>query len=156
MKLTKEELEELERADEEIDRDFAEAFPVDDVLDQKLDIDALSDRVYQRPRSCACARSLAYYYKNHAAVAVKKAQYYLDHREERLEYWRLYYSKRRSIRRLRYLANKDAALAYQRKHYAEHRDEILAKQKAYRDAHREEINRKEREKRAAMKEAKAS
>ena len=162
MRMTKEELEELRRADAEIDRDFAEAFPADDGLDQKLDIDALADRVNQRACSYESARSLAYYYRNHAAIAKKKAQYYLDHRDTRLAYLRQYSIEHRNRRKLRYLANKEEAKEYQRRYYSEHREEILAKQVAYRAAHREEIRRKEREKRAALRlsrqemEAKAS
>ena len=150
MKLTKEELEELRRADEEIDRDFAEAFPVYDGLDQKLDIDALADRVGLCPVP-ERAEQPTYYYRNHAKVAAKSSVRYRKHREQRIAYSNKYYAEHKDHRKLRYLANKEAALEYYHRYYAANKEKILAKEAEYRAAHRDEIRAKAKEKREALR-----
>ena len=132
MRLTKEELEELERADAEIELEIA--------------ADAKRENAEQRSRRRTLkgpmSASLKYYYahreyyrqryydhraENQARARAYSAQYYAEHREQEKEKSKAYY-----------FAHLE--------HFAEY-------QKQYRIDHRDEINRKRREKRAAMKEA---
>lgn len=150
MRMTKEELEELRLADEEIDREIAEAPENSDLP--------------QRNRRCTLngpmSASLKYYYshreyyrqryydhraENQARARAYSARYYVEHAEQEREKAKEYY-----------LAHRDEAREWHEHYRAEHRDELNRKRREFYAAHRDEVLQKQRERRAAMKEAKAS
>lgn len=137
MKLTKEELEELERADEQIETEMA--------------AEAAKDNEEQRFRRCTAkgpmSKSLKYYYAHREYFR----QRYYDHRAENLmrsrAYSAKYYAEHREQEREKahayYLAHVEEAREYRRRYRDEHREELIQKQRARRAALKAELEVKE-------------
>lgn len=134
-KFTPEELEELRRADAEID---AEDTPLEDKLDAKLDAHAVA----QRPRDHVLtperveenrAKARERYYAHHDERLAYYREYYATHREEHREYERQYYQSHKE----QYAKNKkrwakenpDKVRALNRKHKADYDDRRAARER---------------------------
>lgn len=133
MRMTKEELEELRLADEEIDREIAEAPENSDLP--------------QRSRKCTLngpmSASLKYYYAHREYYR----QRYYDHRAENQARARAYSARY-------YAEHKEQERERSKAYYRSHLERFEEYRKEYRAEHRDELNQKQRERRAAMKEAK--
>ena len=123
---TEEELEELRRADAELDEEFS-LTPEDLQFSRQLDRDAKLGRLDNRGRRKA-AQQAAYREANKDKIAEYQAAY----RE----------------------ANKDKIAEYQAAYYEANKDKIAAQQAAYREANREKYNAYMREYRRKRREAK--
>ena len=109
---TEEELEELRRADAELDEEFS-LTPEDLQFSRQLDRDAKLDKLDNQGRRKA-AQQAAYYEANKDKIAAQQAAY----RE----------------------ANKDKIAEYQAAYYEANKDKIAAQQATYREANREKYN----------------
>ena len=123
---TEQELEELRRADEELDESFVLSME-DMALSRMLDREAKIDRLDNKGKKIA-AQQAAYYEANKDKIAAQKAAY----RE----------------------ANKDKIADYQAAYYEANKDKIAAYQAAYREANREKLNAYMREYQRKRREAK--
>lgn len=136
---TEKELEELNRADEEIERRFREGEALteeDRALDERLDLQALSDRSpnrspaeiakerkqarerYARNKEAAIMRGRQYQATHRESVAKNKARYYQEHKAELTESNKAYRA-----------ANKEKIARRRAEYYAEHRDAMLLKER---------------------------
>ena len=97
MGFTKEELEAIRRADEEIERSFA-LTPEDFRRGAELDREARMDAMTREERKLA-ERQRAYYEANREKVAAQQRAYYEANREKVAEYKRAYYEARRKAKR---------------------------------------------------------
>lgn len=135
MKLTKEELEEIERADAEVEEEMAR--------------EAAMENERLRVRRCTAkghmSASLKYYYSHREYYR----QRYYDHRAENQ-------ARARNYSAWYYAAHKEQERERSKAYYRSHLERFAEYRKEYRAEHRDELNRKQRERRAAMKEAKAS
>ena len=92
---TPEELEELRRADEEIEKDFCqsqEEIEASRRRDRRAKLDGLDNRSRQ-----IAARQAAYYEANKEKIAAQKAAYYEANKEKIKAYAREYMRKRRAM-----------------------------------------------------------
>ena len=111
---TEEELEELRRADAELDEEFS--LTQEDIeFSRRMDREAKLDRLDNRGRRKA-ARSAAYREANKEKIAAQKAAYYEANKEKIADYQAAYYE-----------ANKQKLLDYQRRYRQKKRE---AKKKA--------------------------
>lgn len=132
------ELEELKRADAEIDATFcqtAEEIKQSRARDRAAQLAALPDRERR-----AAEYQSAYRETNRDAIMAKRRVKYAANREAQQARSKAYY-----------WANRDKETARKQEYYAANRDKERARSKAYREAHREEIaarrkKRKEQEK----------
>lgn len=112
---TKEELEELRRFDEQVERDY-------EITLQEIAAGDLRD---SQARGIAKARESerhkAYYVANREKIKAKQNKYYQDHKDERISY-----------AHKRYFESHDLILARQRAYYQKHREERLEYNKEYR------------------------
>ena len=121
-KFTPAELEELRRADAEID---AEDTPLEDELDAKLDVIATAQASGKPVEQVIAKRE-------------KDRSYYLEHREARMAYTRKYYAE-----------HKEQQRAKRHQYYLDHKAEYRARSHKYANAHperRREHNREYAEK----------
>ena len=90
---TEEELEELRRADEEIDEEFT-LTPEDLKFSRQMDKEAKLDRLDNRGRRAA-AQKAAYYEANKEKIAAQKAAYYEANKEKIADYQAAYRRRKR-------------------------------------------------------------
>ena len=122
---TEEELEELRRADEEIDEEFT-LTPEDLKFSRQMDKEAKLDRLDNRGRRAA-AQKAAYYEANKEKIAAQKAAYYEANKEKIADYQAAYRE-----------ANKEKIADYQAAYYEANKEKIADYQAAYRRRKREE------------------
>ena len=123
MGFTKEELEKLRRADEEIERSFA-LTPEDLRRGRELDRAARLEALPHDERKVAEYKR-AYYEANREKVAARQRAYREANREKVAEYQRAYYE-----------ANREKVAEYNRAYYEANREKVAAQQRAYREARR--------------------
>ena len=126
MPFTAAELEEMRRADEEIEREFRvtpEDLRRSREQDRQAELDALptAERIKREYRR-------AYYAANRDKVLEYRRAYYEANREKVLEYQRAYYE-----------ANREKVLEGQRAYREANREKVLEGQRAYREANREKV-----------------
>ena len=115
MKFTPEEIEEMRRADEEIERDFR--WTNDELAaSRRRDADILLSRKSKRGRSIA-EYQRAYYEANKDSIAEKQRAYREANKDSIAEYQRAYRE-----------ANKDSIAEKQRAYYEANKDSIAEKQ----------------------------
>ena len=94
---TEQELEELRRADEELDESYT--LSMDDIaLSRRLDREAKMDRLDNKGKKIADYQA-AYREANREKIAAQKAAYYEANREKRNAYMREYQRKRRKAKK---------------------------------------------------------
>ena len=123
MGFTKEELEEMRRADEEIERSFA-LTPEDLRRGRELDKAARLEAMPHDKRNRA-AQQRAYYEANREKVAAQQRAYYEANREKVAEYKRAYRE-----------ANREKVAEYKRAYREANREKVAAQQRAYYEARR--------------------
>ena len=126
MPFTAAELEEMRRADEEIEREFRvtpEDLRRSREQDRQAELDALptAERIKREYRR-------AYYAANRDKVLEYRRAYYEANREKVLEYQRAYRE-----------ANREKVLEGQRAYREANREKVLEGQRAYREANREKV-----------------
>ena len=115
MKFTSEEIEEMRRADEEIERDFR--WTNDELAaSRRRDADILLFRKSKRDRNIA-EKQRAYYEANKDSIAEYQRTYRKANKDSIAEKKRAYYE-----------ANKDSIAEYQRAYYEANKDSIAEKQ----------------------------
>ena len=125
MPFTTEELEEMRRADEEIDADFR--LNPDDLRRSRLmDREAMQEMLTPEKRKVA-ERKRAYREANRDKLAEYQRAYYEANRDKLAEYKRAYRE-----------ANRDKVAEYQRAYYEANRDKVAEYQRAYREARRKQ------------------
>ena len=141
MPFTAAELEEMRRADEEIEREFRvtpEDLRRSREQDRQAELDALptAERIKREYRR-------AYYAANRDKVLEYRRAYYEANREKVLEYQRAYREANREKvlegQRAYREANRDKVLEYRRAYYEANREKVLEYQRAYREANREKV-----------------
>ena len=115
------ELEEMARADAEIEASFR-VTDADLAIGRLFDREAILDRMDSKQKR----------------IAESQRRYYEAHKEERTEYQRRYYE-----------AHKEEIAEGKRRYYEAHKEEIAETQRRYREAHKEEIAEGKRELRDA-------
>ena len=115
------ELEEMARADAEIEASFR-VTDADLAIGRLFDREAILDRMDSKQKR----------------IAESQRRYYEAHKEERTEYQRRYYE-----------AHKEEIAETQRRYYEAHKEERTEAQRRYREAHKEEIAEGKRELRDA-------
>lgn len=151
---TKEELEAMRLADEEIEEEFElsqEDFEFSRAMDRQAMFDRLDpekkkasshQKVYQKANKERRAASRKVYYEaNKESIAAYHKAYYEAHRPELLAYQRAY-EKSNKERRAAYFkayreANKEKVSAYRKAYYQANKERLTAHQRAYRKAKRE-------------------
>lgn len=94
---TEQELEELRRADAELDEEYS--LTMEDIeLSRKLDKNAKFDRMDNHEKKIA-AQQAAYYEANREKIAAQKAAYREANREKYNAYMREYFRKRRAAKK---------------------------------------------------------
>ena len=121
------ELEELRRADAELDDDFRET-PEDRALSRALDRAAKYDRMNNKSRKIA-AYQAAYYEANKDKIAARNAAYREANKDKIAACNAAYYE-----------ANKDKIAARNAAYREANKDKIAAYQAAYREANKEKYN----------------
>ena len=124
---TEEELEELRRADAELDEEY-HLTQEDIVFSRQLDREAKLDRLDNRGRRSA-AQKAAYYEANREKIAAQQAAYYEANREKIAAQKAAYYE-----------ANREKIAAQQAAYREANREKIAAQKAAYREANREKYN----------------
>lgn len=142
MAFTKKELEEIRRADREIEKESSYLFdPLNREVDQWLDDAVRHERMLTRE------------YRNYRHRREHNAVYRQAHREEILSYQKQYrrdnLERIRAYDRARYLLRKEYRKDYHAAYYRFHRDRIREKNAAYYAANREKIRARQAEYRAA-------
>ena len=131
MKFTPEEIEEMRRADEEIERDFR--WTRDELAaSRSRDAEATIFQKDTRCRSIA-EKQKAYREANKDSIAEYKKAYYEANKDSIAE-------KQKAYRE----ANKDSIAEYQKAYYEANKDSIAEKQKAYYEANKDSIAEKQR------------
>ena len=125
MPFTAEELEEMRRADEEIDADFR--LNPDDLRRSRLmDREAMQEMLAPEKRKLA-EYQRAYREANRDKVAERQRAYYEANRDKLAEYQRAYYE-----------ANRDKVAERQRAYREANRDKVAEYQRAYREKRRKQ------------------
>ena len=138
---TEEELEELRRADAELDEEYS--LTQEDIeFSRQMDREAKLDRLDNRGRRIADYQA-AYYEANREKIAAQKAAYYEANREKIAAQKAAYYE-----------ANKEKIADYQAAYREANKEKIADYQAAYREANREKYNAYQREYRKRKREAK--
>ena len=138
---TEEELEELRRADAELDEEFS-LTPEDLQFSRQLDRDAKLDKLDNQGRRKA-AQQAAYREANKDKIAEYQAAYYEANKDKIAAQQAAYYE-----------ANKDKIAAQHAAYYEANKDKIAAQHAAYREANREKYNAYMREYHRKRREAK--
>ena len=142
------ELEELRRADAEIDAEFcqtAEEIAESRARDRDARLAALPDAkrkraeyqraYYEANRDKVAERQRAYREANRDKVAERQRAYREANRDKVAEYQRAYYEANRDKvaerQRAYYEANRDKVAEYQRAYYEANRDKVAERQRAY-------------------------
>ena len=120
------ELEELRRADAEIDKEYA-LTPQEIKASRKLDREAELERMDPQKRRVA-AQKAAYYEANKERIAAQQAAYREANKEQIAAQKAAYYE-----------ANKERIAAQQAAYYEANKERIAAYQAAYREANKEQI-----------------
>ena len=127
MPFTAEELEEMRRADEEIEQEFH--LTNDDLIrEREMDREIALERMSPEKRRIA-EKQRAYREANRDSIAEKQRAYREANRDSIAEKQRAYYE-----------ANRDSIAEKQRAYYEANRDSIAEKQRAYREANRDKYN----------------
>ena len=130
------ELEEMARADAEIEASFR-VTDADLAIGRLFDREAILDRMDSKQKR----------------IAESQRRYYEAHKEERTEYQRRYYEAHKEeiaeTQRRYYEAHKEEIAETQRRYYEAHKEERTEAQRRYREAHKEEIAEGKRELRDA-------
>ena len=120
------ELEELRRADAEIDKEYA-LTPQEIKASRKLDREAELERMDPQKRRVA-AQKAAYYEANKERIAAQQAAYREANKERIAAYQAAYYE-----------ANKERIAAYQAAYREANKEQIAAQKAAYYEANKERI-----------------
>jgi hypothetical protein len=143
---TQAELEEMRRADEEIEQSFVitrEEVAASRKLDREAKARKKESGENPTPKKSAAERMAEYYRDNYEAISARNKKRYLENREEILArskaYYRQHKDERSEYRKKRYVENKDRILAGTREYYKKNMDAVSERQKAYYQAHREQI-----------------